>query len=166
MQVLTAIRCWGRRKLTCHAHLCIRDIVARWLGSTHDYRIFNESTLNERFEAREFKGRLLGDSGYRLEPYLFTPVLRPHNQSEERYNEAQIATRNCVESYFCVWKQRFQCLLHGMPVKMENGKNTIDSDVEPNIEEPHDINEGSNHTRRRSSALLQAFITRHFSESN
>ncbi|KOB52004.1 Uncharacterized protein OBRU01_26701, partial [Operophtera brumata] len=97
-------------------------------------------------------------------------MFRPHNQSEERYNEAQIATRNCVERCFGVWKQRFQCLLHGMPVKMENVKTTIvalavlhniainyedlDSDVEPNIEEPHHINEGSNNTRGRSSALL------------
>ncbi|KOB64844.1 Uncharacterized protein OBRU01_23593 [Operophtera brumata] len=50
--------------VTCDARLCIRDIVARWRGSTHESRIFNESTLKERFEAREFKGRLIRDTDW------------------------------------------------------------------------------------------------------
>lgn len=112
-------------QVTCDARLQIRDIVARWRGSTHDSRIFNESTLKERFERGEFKGRLLGDSGYRLETYLFTPILRPQNAREERYNRAQIATRNSVERCFGVWKQRFQSLLYGVTVHMHNVKPTI-----------------------------------------
>ncbi|XP_045783974.1 putative nuclease HARBI1 [Maniola jurtina] len=112
-------------QVTCDAKLRIRDIVARWRGSTHDSRIFNESTLKERFERGDFKGRLLGDSGYRLERYLFTPILRPQNAREENYNRAQIATRNCVERCFGVWKQRFQSLLYGVTVHMHNVKPTI-----------------------------------------
>ncbi|XP_046976395.1 putative nuclease HARBI1 [Vanessa cardui] len=46
-------------QVTCDASLRIRDVVARWRGSTHDARIFNESTLRERFEAGEFRGRSL-----------------------------------------------------------------------------------------------------------
>lgn len=112
-------------QVTCDANLCIRDIVARWRGSTHDSRIFNESSLKTRFEDGEFRGRLLGDSGYKLESYLFTPVLRPQNRSEEKYNEAHIATRNTVERCFGVWKQRFRCLLDGMTTNMKNIKPTI-----------------------------------------
>ena len=98
-------------------HLRIRDIVARWRGSTtehiypkgstHDARIFNESSLKERFERGSFRGRLLGDSGYKLQTYLFTPILNPQSPSEKKYNEAHIATRNTVERCFGVWKQPF-----------------------------------------------------------
>ncbi|CAH2088499.1 unnamed protein product [Euphydryas editha] len=66
-----------------------------------------------------------GDSGYKLEPYLFTPILRPRNRSEEKYNEAHIATRNTVERCYGVWKQQFQCLLFGMTSRLENVKTTI-----------------------------------------
>ncbi|VVC98163.1 unnamed protein product [Leptidea sinapis] len=89
-------------QVTCD--LRIRDVVARWRGSTHDSRIFNESSLKERFEAGEFRGRLLGDSGYRLEPYLVTPILRPNSHAEQKYN-AHIATRNVVERCFGVWNR-------------------------------------------------------------
>lgn len=166
--------------MCCDAQLRIRDIVARWRGSTHDARIFNESSLKERFETNSFRGRLLGDSGYKLEPYLFTPILRPQNRSEERYNEAHISTRNTVERCFGVWKQRFQCLLHGMCVKLENVKPTIvalavlhniainngdmlleEVNTDGNTRNPPETQEVP---RGRSQAILQAFITRHFTE--
>ncbi|CAG4937539.1 unnamed protein product [Parnassius apollo] len=180
LQVLTAIRCWGRREVVCDAKLYIRDIVARWRGSTHDSRIFNESTLKERFERKEFRGRLLGDSGYRLEPYLFTPILRPQNEREEKYNRAQIATRNCVERCFVVWKQRFQSLLYGMTVHMKNVKPTIvalavlhniaigQQDSVPDHDELNTIVDaellpqiGEARGRDSNNALLRAFIDRH-----
>lgn len=98
------------------------DIVAHWRGSTHDSRIFNESRIKRRFEQSEFKGRLLGDSGYACTPYLFTPVLNPRTQKEEAYNWAHIRTRNTVERCFGVWKQRFRCLLRGFTTKLDNTK--------------------------------------------
>lgn len=105
--------------------LVIRDVVARWRGSTHDCRIFNESAIKQRFENGEFRGRLLGDSGYKLQPYLFTPLSRPQNGKENKYNIAQIATRNPVERCFGVWKQRFRCLLDGLRTSLENTKTLI-----------------------------------------
>lgn len=105
-----------------NANLEIMDIVAHWRGSTHDSRIFNESRLKQRFEQSEFKGRLLGDSGYACTPYLFTPILRPTTEKEEMYNRAHIRTRNVVERCFGVWKQRFQCLRKGFSTKLENTK--------------------------------------------
>jgi nuclease HARBI1 len=102
--------------------LKIRDIVARWRGSTHDSRIFRESAIRERFEANQFCGRLIGDSGYPLMPYLFTPVLNPTSQNEEAYNTAHICTRNTIERCFGVWKQRFRCLLTGFTVSLPHVK--------------------------------------------
>ncbi|CAG9128856.1 unnamed protein product [Plutella xylostella] len=112
-------------QVVCDARLRITDIVARWRGSTHDARIFNESSIKDRFEHNAMNGRLLGDSGYACTPYLFTPVPNPRTPQEERYNEAQIATRNTVERCFGVWKQRFRCLLHGLPISLQNGKVVI-----------------------------------------
>lgn len=37
------------------------DLVARWPGSVHDSRIFDNSALKVRLEARELKGLLLGE---------------------------------------------------------------------------------------------------------
>lgn len=87
-----------------------------------DSRIFNESNLKERFESGHFKGRLLGDSGYKLEKYLFTPLLVPTNPKEEIYNKAHKTTRNTIERCFGVLKQRFRCLLDGITVSFYNAK--------------------------------------------
>ncbi|XP_050563108.1 uncharacterized protein LOC118269991 [Spodoptera frugiperda] len=77
-------------------YLKICDIVCHWRGSTHDARIWRESSIKRRFEEREFKGKLIGDGGYPCTPYLLTPVLRPRNEAERRYNYSHIRTRNLV----------------------------------------------------------------------
>ncbi|XP_045506094.1 putative nuclease HARBI1 [Colias croceus] len=112
-------------QVVCDSSLRIRDIVARWRGSVHDSRIFNESAIKERFENSEFHGRLLGDSGYACTPYLFTPLLHPNNEKEEAYNKAHISTRNTIERCFGLWKQRFRCLLRGMYMKLSTAKTSI-----------------------------------------
>nr|CAI5862178.1 unnamed protein product [Callosobruchus analis] len=59
------------------ADLKIRDIVARWPGSTHDAEMFRNSTLYHRFETGHFgNGLPISDSGYPLKPYLITPLLQ------------------------------------------------------------------------------------------
>jgi len=59
----------------CDANRKFTNIVARWPGSVHDSRIFNESILKTYFEEGELEGVLVGDSGYACLPYLLTPVL-------------------------------------------------------------------------------------------
>lgn len=100
--------------VVCDANLKIMDIVTRWRGSVHDSRIFRECLLKQRFEAGAFYGISFGDSGNPCTPYLFTPVLNPHTEAEERYNRSHIRTRNTIERCFGVWKQRLRCLLRGM----------------------------------------------------
>ncbi|CAN7947570.1 unnamed protein product, partial [Ixodes hexagonus] len=54
-----------------------RNVVARWPGSTHDSRIFTESTLSSKLTDGMYDGLLLGDSGYTCQPWLMTPFLSP-----------------------------------------------------------------------------------------
>lgn len=86
------------------------NIVARWSGSTHDSRIFQNSSMCAQFEAGQHSGILLGDSGYAQTHYLFTPYLHPTSPEQQRYNRAHIHTRGLVERMFGIWKNRFQCL--------------------------------------------------------
>lgn len=53
---------------------------------------------------------LLGDSGYPCLPWLLTPLLRPHVQSEENYNKAHKKTRQIIERAFGLMKMRFRCM--------------------------------------------------------
>lgn len=75
----------------------IRNVVARWPGSTHDSRIFTESTLPIKLADGVYDGLLLGDSGYTCQPWLMTPFLSPSSAAEVRYNTAHTTTRSIVE---------------------------------------------------------------------
>ncbi|XP_071944823.1 putative nuclease HARBI1 [Antedon mediterranea] len=104
--------------------LMIRDIVARWQGSVHDSRIFENSLICEEFERRVHNGVLLGDSGYGCKRYLLTPVINPDRRPQQRYNRSQIRTRNSVERLFGNWKRKFNCLNY-LRLKLETTLTTI-----------------------------------------
>lgn len=80
------------------AERCVRHIVARWPGSAHDARIFNESTVRDEFEhgARNNDGIILGDSAYPLLPYLITPIPAPATPAQRRFNRGHCSTRVLV----------------------------------------------------------------------
>uniref|UniRef100_A0A3B4ZK63 DDE Tnp4 domain-containing protein n=1 Tax=Stegastes partitus TaxID=144197 RepID=A0A3B4ZK63_9TELE len=84
--------------------------VARWNGSTHDSRIFQNSSLCAQFEAGQHSGILLGDSGDAQTNFLFTPYLHPVTPEQQHYNQAHIHTRGLVERMFGIWKNRFHCI--------------------------------------------------------
>ncbi|CAN7977082.1 unnamed protein product, partial [Ixodes persulcatus] len=88
------------------------DVVASWPGSSHDSRIFENSRARVLYEERKVPGFLLGDMGYGCLRFLMTPLAEPGapNSPGDRYNKAQIRTRNSVERAFGVWKRRFPCL--------------------------------------------------------
>ena len=94
------------------------NIVARWPGSVHDARIFENSVLGMRFERGNCNGVLLGDNGYPCKQYLLTPVLNPSTQSERNYNKAHVTTRITIERTFGVWKRIFPCLSIGLQLKL------------------------------------------------
>uniref|UniRef100_A0A665WAX2 DDE Tnp4 domain-containing protein n=1 Tax=Echeneis naucrates TaxID=173247 RepID=A0A665WAX2_ECHNA len=79
------------------------NIVARWSSSTHDSKIFQNSSLCAQLKAREH-------SGYGQTHFLFTLHLHPVRPDQQRYNKAHIRSRGLVECMFGIWKNRFQCL--------------------------------------------------------
>ncbi|XP_014666971.1 PREDICTED: putative nuclease HARBI1 [Priapulus caudatus] len=90
----------------------ITAVSARFPGSSHDMAVFDCSNIQQRMENGDLenKGLLLADSGYALRPYLMTPVLRPHNDQEVRYNAAHKGTRVSIEQANGILKSRFRCL--------------------------------------------------------
>ncbi|XP_046873375.1 putative nuclease HARBI1 [Hypomesus transpacificus] len=101
-----AINC----QVICDHRGLITDLVARWPGSSHDSYVFSNSSVGQEAQASRDGWLLLGDSGYPLRPYLLTPVANPHNEAEERYNEAHRVARSIVERTLGTWKMRFRCL--------------------------------------------------------
>ena len=74
----------------CNANRYFTNVVARWCGSTHDSRIFENSVIRDRFENNEVDGLLLGDNGYLCKRYLMTPLLYPVTNAEKAYNKSHI----------------------------------------------------------------------------
>ena len=106
--------------------LLIRDIVARWPGSSHDSHIFNSSRIKRRFENREFgTAVLVGDSGYAVRNYLITPLGNVNTREEQLFQEAITRTRNPVERSYGVWKRRFPVLATGIRLKMDRIQSII-----------------------------------------
>ncbi|XP_062375190.1 putative nuclease HARBI1 [Sardina pilchardus] len=101
-----AINC----QVVCDHRGIILDVVARWPGSTHDSFIFRESTIGREATASRGEWRLLGDSGYPLRPFLFTPVANPEDDHKRAFNEAHRLARSVVERTIGRWKMRFRCL--------------------------------------------------------
>lgn len=81
----------------CSPSLQIMDIVARWPGSWDDQLVFDNSSVEHKFETGVLKGYLLGDGGYEVKPYLMTPLLNPATESEKLYNESHNKTRIVIE---------------------------------------------------------------------
>lgn len=107
-------------QVTCDANLMIRDIVARWPGSTADQTVFDNSLIKARFEAGEFDDSiLLGDIDYQSQPYLFTPLEQTNTPAENLYNESHVLSRNVVERCIDVLKSRFPVLQKRVTLSVE-----------------------------------------------
>ncbi len=94
------------------------SIVARWFGSAHDSRVFDNSWLRSQLESWALPGHLLGDAGYPNLPFLMTPIRNPTSQPEQRFNNALSTTRMPVECMFGMWKRRFACLTQKLRTKL------------------------------------------------
>ena len=106
-------------QVVCDDQARITNVVARWPGSTHDSRIFDNSQLCALLEEGDIHGHLVGDNGYACRPYLMTPLLNPQTQAEKNYNYSHIQTRGIIERVFGVWKRRFPCIKEGLRTKVD-----------------------------------------------
>ena len=104
----------------CDSDAFITNIVARWPGSTYDSRIFENSNIADKLRDGALDGILLGDNGYACRAYLLTPVLKPKNAGEVRYNTAHRRTRCVIERCFGILKRRFPCLHLGLGTALAN----------------------------------------------
>ncbi|XP_015778386.1 PREDICTED: putative nuclease HARBI1 [Acropora digitifera] len=89
------------------------NIVAKWLGSTHDSFIFTDSVIGQQLQTQPQTledGLLLGDSGYPCRPFLMTPYLNPSSAQQEAFNRAHTKTHVAIKQAFGWWKRRFHPL--------------------------------------------------------
>lgn len=98
-------------------HECnFTNVVARWPGSTHDSRIFENSNICARFERHEI---LLGDNGYPLRQYLITPLLHCNTKPEIVFNIAHCHSWVKIENAFGILKRMFPCLRIKCSLKLQ-----------------------------------------------
>lgn len=113
-------------QIVCDSNLTIRNIVARWPGSTHDSRIFNNSNICYRLQNGDFGTNfLLGDSGYPCRTYIITPYSNPQTRIQRRFNASHSRTRVTVERTIGVWKKRFPCIHYGLRCQLPTILNII-----------------------------------------
>ncbi|XP_041366717.1 putative nuclease HARBI1 [Gigantopelta aegis] len=99
-------------QIVCDANLIIRDLDARWPGSTHDSFILRNSHIWDKFEQGHIQNTwLLGDSGYPLKKWLMTPYQNAANDPQERFNRQHKHIRSIIECCNGVWKMRWRCLM-------------------------------------------------------
>ncbi|XP_055905158.1 putative nuclease HARBI1 [Eupeodes corollae] len=84
-------------------------------GAPHDSAVWNCSNevefLKQQFHAGEVSIRLLGDSGYPLQPWLLTPYRNATEGSAEiRFNNIHSAARSQIERTIGILKGRWRCL--------------------------------------------------------
>ncbi|KAK4879892.1 hypothetical protein RN001_008038 [Aquatica leii] len=149
-------------------------------GSVHDSRIWHKCELKNKFGRKDINGILLGDSGYPLSRYLLTPLLNPQTLPEERCNQSHIQTRNVIEQFFGIWKNKFRCFLNGIHIDLNVAKNAIvalavihniymehrvnnnDSNEEDNDDNDSICNQNQIEENCQRNAFCQIYINRHF----
>ncbi len=160
-------------QVVCDEKVQITNIVARWPGSTHDSRIFDNSHLCALLESHAFQCHLVGDNGYPCRAYLLTPILYSSTPAEKRYNTCHIAARGLVER---VWKKR-----NGLRTKLDTtlpvivalavlynfGKRFGDEvlsefEVDYRIEHTDDEGEEHNAATANGNAVWRTLIENHF----
>jgi hypothetical protein len=97
-------------QIVCDCNMKVTDVVSKWPGSTHDSFIWTNSELRNKLLENQPNGWLLGDSGYPLEPWLLTPILRPNSNIELKYNKSHKKTRRIVENTIGLMKSVFRCI--------------------------------------------------------
>lgn len=114
--------------------MVITYVDARHPGSNHDAFVWEQSSADQFCKSNYITGKrntwllgtvktqiiqillyylyfLIGDSGYKLLPYLMTPFRNPTHRYERLYNERHCKIRNIIERCIGVLKNRFRCII-------------------------------------------------------
>ena len=110
--------------LVCDNTYKIRYFSARYPGSVHDARIFNESSLKQNMLQQFDPERprfILGDEAFPCSNVLLTPINRRRTDTaaKRQYNRLVRKARWKVESCFGVMKSRFRVLLSEQRTSLE-----------------------------------------------
>ncbi|KAM7306726.1 putative nuclease HARBI1 [Ixodes scapularis] len=128
----------------CNPGSVITELTVKWLRRTHDSYMWRNCDHYDQFAAGTSPdGRLLGDAGYFVQPWLMTPIRTPKGQPEEDYNEALTKTRQGIERTFGILKTRFMCLDKSV------GLSEDEEEEEEDGEEVKENNNGPRATRPR-----------------
>ncbi|XP_037808570.1 putative nuclease HARBI1 [Lucilia sericata] len=99
----------------CDHKMFITYVDARHPGASHDSFVWNHSSADHYFKTLFLNGKrnfwLLGDSGYKLLPYMLTPYGNPTEPWQKKFNEKHSKTRNIIERCFGVLKNLFRCII-------------------------------------------------------
>lgn len=107
-------------------------------GANHDAFVWNHSAASQYFKLQFMNGKrniwllgmfmfilivsnsnqnyillytYVGDSGYKLLPYMMTPYGNPTEDWQKKYNAKHSKVRNIIERCFGVLKNRFRCII-------------------------------------------------------
>ncbi|XP_055839189.1 putative nuclease HARBI1 [Episyrphus balteatus] len=117
-----------KSEVVCDANQRVTDVVARWRGSSHDSRIWRESSIYRRLQSMDLQGGvILGDGGYPGSKILLTPfrISATLSEPERRYNRSHIRTRNHIERLFGQIKNKFRCYFNGIQLNYGTAKASI-----------------------------------------
>jgi len=105
--------------------LLIRDLDIRWAGSTHDARIWRNSSAKVILE-QQTQFQIVGDSAYPISRTLIKPFKDTPTRQHRHFNKALTALRTvCTENLIGIWKRRFPCLRMGLRTKLSKAFKVI-----------------------------------------
>ena len=180
-------------QLVCDANLRFLDAVVKWPGSVNDKTIWKNCGLKERMDdfllsqPRNYKGWLIGDSGYELRPHMMIPYLDPASAGEMMFNKHHKKCRCTIERAIETLKSRFRCTCKqssgAIPFEVEmfcqiimscvvlhnycrnrNIPFPIAADIEDDIREENEAREAAArqgpNSQPSNNSLLMGFMTR------
>ena len=105
-------------QLVCDANLRFLDAVVKWPGSVNDKTIWKNCGLKERMDdfllsqPKNYKGWLIGDSGYELRPHMMIPYLDPASAGEMMFNKHHKKCQCTIKKAIGTLKSRFTIQMH------------------------------------------------------